>query len=364
VVLAVAISAAIQEAQQTFGKSSGGANAALVGISLSYATQVTSYLNGVLTSLSDAELGLVAMERLQEYADLLPEPPLTLPTLDINGSGDDDDDDDDDESESVDRVVAVSKAPPSKTPAVATVAAVDGRVGSLLEEGRRHHPNHGHSHRTPAHFCSPPPLGFDPSASWPQHGAVLFENVHMRYRKGLPNVLRGLSFEAKPGQHIGIVGRTGSGKSSLLVALFRLPRDGLSRGRIVVDGVNIATVGLHTLRSRVSIIPQDPVLFSGSLRSNLDPFNEFSDEDLVSALESVGLRRSLEGRMGAQSTGKGLRAEPTKMTMAFVEVEKSANASAKKSDKVEGKGAAKPQKQPKPQKQKQQQQQQQNQTQR
>jgi ABC-type multidrug transport system fused ATPase/permease subunit len=117
--------------------------------------------------------------------------------------------------------------------------------------------------------------------NWPSQGKISFRNVCMRYRAGLPNVLNGTSFEIKGGEKCGIVGRTGSGKSSIIVALFRLSE--LSGGSIVIDGQNIAEMGLELLRKSVSIVPQDPVLFATSIRSNLDPFSVHSDDSVSGA---------------------------------------------------------------------------------
>ena len=105
----------------------------------------------------------------------------------------------------------------------------------------------------------------------------------MRYRDGLDLVLDSVNFEVKGGERVGIVGRTGAGKSSLTMALFRLIEP--SSGKILIDGVDISTLGLHDLRSQITIIPQDPVLFSGSLRMNLDPFYDCTDEQIWSALK-------------------------------------------------------------------------------
>ncbi|KAL4803388.1 P-loop containing nucleoside triphosphate hydrolase protein [Aspergillus unguis] len=123
--------------------------------------------------------------------------------------------------------------------------------------------------------------------TWPHAGAITFTNVAMRYRPSLPLVLHNLSMNISPGERIGIVGRTGAGKSSIMSALFRLTE--LSGGSISIDGIDIATVGLQDLRSRLAIIPQDPTLFRGSVRSNLDPFNEHSDLELWDALRKAHL---------------------------------------------------------------------------
>ncbi|MCJ1386173.1 hypothetical protein MMC17_009299 [Xylographa soralifera] len=123
--------------------------------------------------------------------------------------------------------------------------------------------------------------------SWPHKGEIVFNDVHMRYRNGLPLVLQGLNMAVKGGERIGIVGRTGAGKSSIMSTLFRLVE--LSGGSISIDGINIAQVGLKDLRTRLAIIPQDPTLFRGTIRSNLDPFDEHTDLKLWSALRQSDL---------------------------------------------------------------------------
>nr|QWN59139.1 ATP-binding cassette C transporter [Rehmannia glutinosa] len=130
--------------------------------------------------------------------------------------------------------------------------------------------------------------GHRPPPGWPASGLVKFEDVFLRYRPGLPPVLRGLSFDIYPHQKVGIVGRTGAGKSSMINALFRIVE--LERGRILIDDFDIAKFGLTDLRKVLSIIPQSPVLFSGNVRFNLDPFGEHNDPDLWEALERAHLK--------------------------------------------------------------------------
>jgi ABC-type hemin transport system ATPase subunit len=135
----------------------------------------------------------------------------------------------------------------------------------------------------------------------------------MAYRAGLPLVLRGVSLQLAPGEKLGVCGRTGAGKSSLLVALFRLAE--LHAGAIRVDGVDIARVPLAALRARLAIIAQEPTLFTGTLRSNLDPLGHHADAALLAALEQChllplalghpsGLGRAIDERGANLSTGQ------------------------------------------------------------
>ncbi|XP_040110140.1 canalicular multispecific organic anion transporter 1 [Oryx dammah] len=132
-----------------------------------------------------------------------------------------------------------------------------------------------------------------PPEGWPSKGEIQFSNYEVRYRPELDLVLRGITCDIKSAEKIGVVGRTGAGKSSLTNCLFRILE--AAGGQITIDGVDIASIGLHDLREKLTIIPQDPILFSGSLRMNLDPFNNYSDEEIWKALELSHLKSFVAG---------------------------------------------------------------------
>jgi ABC-type multidrug transport system fused ATPase/permease subunit len=186
-------------------------DAALIGLAVTYAIDITGVLSWVIRIVSELESQMVSVERIDEYT--------RLPSEEETGA-----------------------------------MAAHG----VVEE--------------------PPP-------EWPSQGGLRFEKLQMRYRSELPLVLNGISFEVQPGHKVGICGRTGSGKSSLLVALWRLCEP--TAGSIWLDGIDISTISLKRLRSSITCIPQDPVLFSGTIRYNLDPFNEYTDEKLWYVLEHV-----------------------------------------------------------------------------
>ncbi|XP_043959111.1 ATP-binding cassette sub-family C member 3 isoform X1 [Gambusia affinis] len=182
----------------------------LVGLSVSYALQVTMSLNWMVRMTSDLENNIVAVERVKEYSETKTEAPWEVE----------------------------DKKPP---------------------------------------------------AEWPTQGNVEFNEYSVRYREGLDLVLRNITLSVKGGEKIGIVGRTGAGKSSMTLCLFRLLE--AAGGEITIDGVKISEIGLHDLRSKLTIIPQEPVLFSGTLRMNLDPFDKYSDDDVWKALEHSHLHK-------------------------------------------------------------------------
>ncbi|XP_033843200.1 ATP-binding cassette sub-family C member 4-like isoform X1 [Periophthalmus magnuspinnatus] len=130
-----------------------------------------------------------------------------------------------------------------------------------------------------------------PPCDWPKTGSITFDKVNFSYSPSKPLVLKNLNITFSSREKVGIVGRTGAGKSSLISALFRLAEP---EGRIMIDGVLTSEIGLHTLRQKMSIIPQDPVLFTGTMRKNLDPFSQHTDEDLWNALQEVQMKVVVE----------------------------------------------------------------------
>uniref|UniRef100_A0A8C7U254 ATP-binding cassette sub-family B member 6 n=1 Tax=Oncorhynchus mykiss TaxID=8022 RepID=A0A8C7U254_ONCMY len=141
--------------------------------------------------------------------------------------------------------------------------------------------------------------------SWPEQGWVEFRGAVLSYREGLPNALDGVSLVVRPGEKVGVVGRTGSGKSTLFLALFRMVE--LNQGQILLDGVDTSQVGLAQLRSKLAIIPQDPFLFSGTVRENLDPCGRHPDPRLLEALEHCHLNPVINriGGLGAEVGERG-----------------------------------------------------------
>ena len=136
--------------------------------------------------------------------------------------------------------------------------------------------------------------GTDVPASWPSEGKLEVKDLVVGYAEGLPDILKGLSFSIDKHQRVGIVGRTGAGKSSLTLAIYRFLE--ARSGSIHIDGIDISRIKLFDLRNRLAIIPQDPVLFSGTIRSNIDPFDQLEDYALKEALERVHLSHSPASR--------------------------------------------------------------------
>ncbi|XP_054799933.1 ABC transporter C family member 3-like isoform X2 [Prosopis cineraria] len=156
---------------------------------------------------------------------------------------------------------------------------------------------------------SEPPLVIEqnrPNPYWPSHGEVDISDLQVRYAPHLPLVLRGITCKFPGGLKTGIFGRTGSGKTTLILTLFRIVEP--TAGQIVIDGIDISSIGLHDLRSRLSIIPQDPTMFEGTVRSNLDPLGEYNDEQIWEALDKCQLGdkvRKKDGKLDSAVSENG-----------------------------------------------------------
>jgi ATP-binding cassette, subfamily C (CFTR/MRP), member 1 len=210
------------------------------GLLLLYSLEFTGYLVWLARSYADAQMNLNSVERIQEYSAVPPE----KYHPDLNQD-------------------------PSSAPIIMTT--VKPQDSGVLEQ-------------------------------WPMRGDIEFKRLYLKYASANEYVLRDVSFHAPAGKKIGIVGRTGAGKSSLLASLFRTVEP--SAGELLIDGVNVLNIPLFTLRSRLAIVPQEPILFTGSIRSNLDPFDMVSDETIWGALNQVKLADHVAAMPGATLSEK------------------------------------------------------------
>jgi len=140
------------------------------------------------------------------------------------------------------------------------------------------------------------------TSNWPARGSIEFKNYFVKYRPNLPHVIDNLSVSINSGEKVGIVGRTGSGKSTFFLSLLRIIEP--THGSILIDGVDISQVGLDDLRNKITVIPQDPMLFKGTLRENMDLLNQYTDQQLWESLEKVCLKEKFEGENGLDAAIK------------------------------------------------------------
>ena len=224
--------------------------ASLAGLSLNYAISVTGLLNWVVRTFAMLEASMNAAERILYYTEDIPhEAPSKSKELELTQNA------------------TLTTDQPS-------LVAVKAKGGAET-----------------------------PDQDWPSSGKIVMKNLKMRYRAENPLVLKGLSLEIDGGSRVGVVGRTGCGKSSLLLTLLRIVEPSIESGDdyeapISIDGVDTLRLGLNDLRSAIGIIPQDPVLFSGTIRSNMDPFDDFNDEEIWKALVGCGMKSTIEEMPG------------------------------------------------------------------
>jgi len=246
--------------------------ASIVGLALSYALQVTQQLMFLVRQSVEAENNMNSVERSRFYTEQLPQ------EADAHLKGDD--------------YVVPLLPPPSDNKSDQTI--VSASEVNPFDFDSSSNP-FSHSHLTNA-TLSLPPSSSSPSSSssssWPSHGRISVRHLDFRYRPHLPLVIHDLTIDIRGGERIGIVGRTGAGKSSFLLALLRLVEP--CGGEILIDGVSTSSLGLHKLRSSFAIIPQDPVLFTGTLRFNVDPFHTSTDHQIWDALHKSNLRGMMD----------------------------------------------------------------------
>lgn len=184
--------------------------------------------------------------------------------------------------------------------------------------------------------------------SWPQSGRIEAKNLSVRYRKGLPLVISDLSFVIESGQKVGIVGRTGSGKSTLLLALMRVlemaEENEKPVGEVTIDGQKIDAIGLHHVRNSLAIIPQDPFLLEGSLKFNIDPFNKFTEVQILSVIKKVGVAETIKAADLIDQRVEVLKKE--KMAKMMLMGKKKGKGKPKVADKKEAKSVEKKEKDP------------------
>jgi ATP-binding cassette subfamily C (CFTR/MRP) protein 1 len=240
--------------------------ASLAGLSLIFAISVTGLLNFGVRAFAQFEAAMNSCERILYYTENIPqEAPSSSKALEAKAASTANN--------------STSPSPPSD-PSSFAVAAAGGRAATM-------------------------------SSDWPDKGGITLTNLRMRYRSDTNLVLKGLTVSIAGGERVGVVGRTGSGKSSLLLTLLRLVEPSLTddenennnayQAPISIDGVDTLRIGLKELRSKLGIIPQNPVLFSGTIRTNVDPFDEYDDDKVWQALEQCGMKESVENMPGMLS---------------------------------------------------------------
>lgn len=246
--------------------------ASLAGLSLSYAITATGMMQFVVRSFATVEASMNSTERVVYYSEEIPqEAAMTSDEL---------------EREAVSATTTTTRQQQQRMSTAQRAVAASG--GEVLR----------------------------PTESWPTKGAISLTNMRMRYRHNTPLVLKGLNLTIGAGERVGIVGRTGSGKSSMLLVLMRLVEphlfscennnDGNNAGDdddenyvapLIIDGVDVMRIGLLDLRSKLGIIPQSPVLFSGTIRTNMDPFDKYQDNEIWVVLEKCSMKGVVEGMM-------------------------------------------------------------------
>lgn len=264
------------------------------GLAITYSLQVARAMQMFVYFAAEMELSMNAVERVSEYQQLKPEAAHSQEEYILDVLAEEE------------MAADASKAQASSAATSTEMVELGSKNGDVDETAAIRAKMHKRQRRKPTQLMKTGAGRQKVSAAivesedslknWPSNGAIEISNFTMRYAPHLDDVLRGLSVSIPAQCKVGICGRTGSGKSSLALALFRLVecRD----GSISIDGVNIADMGLQTLRSRIGMVPQEPTLFRGTLRFNLDPWHEFDDAAIWGALEKVQMSKAVSAQSG------------------------------------------------------------------
>ncbi|KAI9102399.1 hypothetical protein DFS34DRAFT_389500 [Phlyctochytrium arcticum] len=253
---------------------------ALLGLSLSYALQVTMALNWCVRQFTETEIAMNAVERVNHYAyEIETEPVPSLPPPPPSPS-----------DNTPNKTQSDAKVDPNEMPKEDDDSvARDASSAALVKSN------------TSTIDIITKPKTTTPPPNWPSSGAITITNLTLQYAADLPAVLHNLAFTIRDREKVGIVGRTGSGKSTLIHALFRTIEP-CTPTNIVIDGVRTADLELATLRRALAIIPQDPTLFSGTFRSNLDPFETCTDAEIWQALDRARLKEAVKAKGGLDAS--------------------------------------------------------------
>jgi ABC-type multidrug transport system fused ATPase/permease subunit len=244
----------------------GSMGSTAAGLALLYSLSFTMNLTFLTRAHSDSQMNMNSVERVQEYCSIVQEK-YQPDSIDASAS---------DLNNTPSKALANSENSPIKiSPIITPSHEIPFPTVTTI--------NPMSVHPRSTHLLVPD--------DWPNEGRVVFDGVCMRYRDNTPSVLNDVSFTAEAGTKVGICGRSGAGKSSLLAAMFRTVEP--FKGHLWIDGIDVLTLPLQLLRSKLSIVPQDPILFKGSVRSNLDPFSQNSEEALWAALRRVHMAEAV-----------------------------------------------------------------------
>ena len=288
----------------------GSMGSTAAGLALLYSMSFTMNLTFLTRAHSDSQMNMNSVERVQEYCSIVQEK-YQPDSIEVSAG---------DAHNTPSKAPLVSSTQLSSIPDRQPAGSTDLSVGSIIETSPS--PVKISPSVTPTHEIPFPtvttinPMSIHPRSNhllvpenWPNEGKVVFDGVCMRYRDNTPPVLNGVSFTAEAGTKVGICGRSGAGKSSLLAALFRTVEP--FKGHLWIDGIDVLTLPLQLLRSKLSIVPQDPILFKGSVRSNLDPFSQNSEEVLWAALRRVHMAEAVAAMPTSATTASQSASTPS-----------------------------------------------------